>query len=409
MSQRPFDISAIRADFPLLSRQVHDKPLIYFDNAATTQKPQKVLDAQQQFYNHCNANVHRGLHTLSEEATHAVEQTRQTVQQFLHARSAQEIVFTSGATHSLNLLALAFTQGYLQPGDEILISTMEHHANIVPWQMACQRSGAVLKVLPITDAGEIDLPKALECFNPKTRLLSLVHVSNTLGTINDLPPLIAAAHHYHAPVIIDGAQAVAHLPVDVQQLDCDFYVFSAHKLFGPTGSGILYGKTDWLAKLPPAFGGGDMIETVSFERSTYARAPHKFEAGTPNIAGIIGLGAAIEYLQQFDFDDLIIHEQALLNRAQACLEQAQPLRLIGASAHKVPVISFYANDVHPHDLSTLLDYEGIAIRAGHHCTMPLMQHFNVPATVRASMSFYNTLEEVDSFFAKLAEVRQQFH
>ncbi len=405
---RPFDTAAIRADFPLLARHVHGQPLIYFDNAATTQKPQVVIDTLQQFYCHYNANVHRGLHALSEQATAAVENTRHIIQRFLNANSANEIVFTSGCTHSLNTLALAFSQRYLRAGDEILISTMEHHANIVPWQMACQRTGAILKVIPINDLGELDITQGLALLTEKTRLVSLVQVSNTLGTINPIQALITAAHAHQIPVIIDGAQAVAHLPVDVQALNCDFYVFSGHKIFGPTGTGILYGKQQWLEKLPPAFGGGDMIETVSFERSTYAQPPHKFEAGTPNIAGIIGLGAAIKYLQQFRFADIEQHEQQLLLRANHWLAQTENVQLIGNSSHKVPVISLYCEDVHPHDLSTLLDYEGIAIRAGHHCTMPLMQRFNVPATVRASMSFYNTLDEVDIFFTKLKQVRKQF-
>jgi cysteine desulfurase/selenocysteine lyase len=407
-NKRAFDIANIRADFPLLAQHVHGKPLIYLDNAATTQKPQIVIDTLQTFYSRYNANVHRGLHALSEQATAAVEHTRQCIAQFIHAPSANDIVFTSGCTASLNILALAFSQGYLRAGDEILISAMEHHANIVPWQMACQRSGAVLKVIPINDDGELDTAQALTLITEKTRVMSLVQVSNTLGSINPIKTLIAAAHAHNIPVIIDGAQAVAHMPVDVQDLDCDFYVFSGHKIFGPTGTGVLYGKSHWLEQLPPAFGGGDMIETVSFERTTYAKPPHKFEAGTPNIAGIIGLGAAVDYLQQFSFADIDKHEQQLLARANHWLAQTENLQLIGNSRHKAPVISFYCDDVHPHDLSTLLDYEGIAIRAGHHCTMPLMQRFKVPATVRASMSFYNTLEEVDVFFAKLAQVRQQF-
>jgi cysteine desulfurase/selenocysteine lyase len=407
-NRRAFDVAAIRADFPILARQVHGQPLIYLDNAATTQKPQVVIDTLQHYYRDYNANVHRGLHALSEQATAAVEQSRQIIQRFLNANSVNEIVFTSGCTASLNTLALAFSQGYLRAGDEVMISAMEHHANIVPWQMACQRTGAILKVIPINDLGELNINQALGMMNQKTRLLSLVHVSNTLGSINPLQTLINAAHVQKIPVIIDGAQAVAHLPVDVQAMDCDFYVFSGHKIFGPTGTGVLYGKAQWLDQLPPVFGGGDMIETVSFERSTYAKAPHKFEAGTPNIAGIIGLGAAITYLQQFDMAEIEQHEQQLLARAKDWLAKADHLQVLGDSAHKAPVISFYCDDVHPHDLSTLLDYEGIAIRAGHHCTMPLMQRFNVPATVRASMSFYNTMDEVDWFFAKLQQVRRQF-
>lgn len=407
-SSRAFDVTAIRADFPILSRQVHGQALVYLDNAATTQKPQLVIDTLQHYYSHYNANVHRGLHALSEQATAAVEQSRQRIAHFLNARSQNEIVFSAGCTASLNMLALAFSQGYLRAGDEIMISAMEHHANIVPWQMACQRTGALLKVIPINDLGELDVHQALSMLNEKTRLLSLVHVSNTLGSINPIKTLISAAHAQQIAVIIDGAQAIAHFPVDVQALDCDFYVFSGHKIFGPTGIGVLYGKAQWLDRLPPVFGGGDMIETVSFEGSTYAKAPHKFEAGTPNIAGIIGLGAAIAYLQQFDMAAIEQHEQQLLARANHWLAQTDHLQLLGNSTNKAPVISFYCEDIHPHDLSTLLDYEGIAIRAGHHCTMPLMQRFNVPATVRASMSFYNTLDEVDRFFTKLAQVRRQF-
>ncbi len=409
MAHTTFDPHKIRQDFPILSQEVRGKRLIYLDSAATTQKPQVVIDRIQHYYTHENANVHRGLHYLSETATAAMEAARQTAQQFLNATKPEEIIFTKGCTNGLNLLAYSLASLVLKPSDEILITAMEHHANIVPWQLACDRTGATLKVIPIHEDGRLNLEEARALFSENTKIFSCVHISNTLGTINPIEELISIANSVGAISIIDGAQAVSHVTVDVQSLDCDFYVFSGHKLFGPTGTGILYGKEHWLEKMPPFESGGDMIETVRFEKSTFAQLPAKFEAGTPNIAGNIALGAAIEYLTQFDMADIQQHEQQLVNVIQNQLDtRKNALKIIGNAQNKTAICTIYSDMIHPHDLSTLLDFDGIAIRAGHHCTMPLMDFYQVPATVRASFAFYNTLEEVDLFFEALDRAIESF-
>ena len=409
MAHTTFDPHKIRQDFPILSQEVRGKRLIYLDSAATTQKPQVVIDRIQHYYTHENANVHRGLHYLSETATAAMEAARQTAQQFLNATKPEEIIFTKGCTNGLNLLAYSLASLVLKPSDEILITAMEHHANIVPWQLACDRTGATLKVIPIHEDGRLNLEEARALFSENTKIFSCVHISNTLGTINPIEELISIANSVGAISIIDGAQAVSHVTVDVQALDCDFYVFSGHKLFGPTGTGILYGKEHWLEKMPPFESGGDMIETVRFEKSTFAQLPAKFEAGTPNIAGNIALGAAIEYLTQFDMADIQQHEQQLVNVIQNQLDtRKNALKIIGNAQNKTAICTIYSDMIHPHDLSTLLDFDGIAIRAGHHCTMPLMDFYQVPATVRASFAFYNTLEEVDLFFEALDRAIESF-
>ncbi len=408
MTYNHFDVQAVRQDFPILARKVHGRPLVYLDNAATTQKPHAVIEAVSQYYKSYNANVHRGLHALSEEATAAMETARGRVRRFLNAANDRTIVFTKGTTESLNLLASVFGQSYVGEGDEIIITHMEHHSNIVPWQLLCERVGATLKVVPVNDEGVLELDAYENLFTAKTRLVSVVHVSNTLGTLNPVKQMVQMAHARGVPVILDGAQAVSHVPVDVQELDCDFYAFSGHKLFAPTGIGVLYGKEHWLEQLPPYQGGGDMIRTVRFSGSTYADLPHKFEAGTPPIAGAIGLGNAIEYFNQFSYADIQAHESALLKLAQERLSQMPDIRVLGQAPLKCSVISLYCEQVHPHDLSTLLDFEGVAIRAGHHCNMPLMERFELPATVRASFAFYNTLEEVNVFFDALTQVRRSF-
>lgn len=405
---RPFEIKAIRADFPILNTQARNHPLVYLDNAATTQKPQAVIDRINAYYSNENANVHRGLHYLSEVATEAMESSRRCVQHFLNAQKTEEIIFTKGCTESLNLLAYSLSSLLLTAGDEILITAMEHHANIVPWQLACERTGAILKVIPIHDDGSLDMEAAQALFSDNTKLFSCVHISNTLGTINPVADLIRLAKSVGALSIIDGAQACAHQAIDVTKLDCDFYVFSGHKMFGPTGVGVLYGKEKWLEQMPPFLSGGDMIETVSFENSTFAKLPTKFEAGTPNIAGNIGLKAALEYFQAFDIKAIAEHESQLTQHAQASLLERQHLQPIGTAPHKTSICTFYTQAVHPHDLSTLLDFQGFAIRAGHHCTMPLMNFYQVPATIRASFSLYNTLEEIDAFFKALDDAIENF-
>lgn len=402
------DIEAVRRDFPILHQRVHDRTLVYLDNAATTQKPRSVIAAIDAYYQHDNANVHRGVHTLSERATVQMEAVRDTVQRFINAREREEIIFTSGTTAAINLIAHGFAHAFLKPGDEVLITGMEHHANIVPWQQACEFSGATLQVAAITDAGELDLDDFKNKLSPRTRIAAFTHVSNALGTINPIAELIALARGVGAAVLIDGAQAVAHIPVDVQQLDCDFYVFSGHKLYGPTGTGVLYGKRVWLEKLPVYQTGGDMIRQVTFERTTFAAIPHKFEAGTPHIAGIIGLGAAIAYLTALPWRELIEHEHRLLAYATERARQIDSLKIIGTAANKAAVLSFTLEHVHPHDIGTFLDFEGIAVRSGHHCAMPVMQRFDIPATARASFAIYNTLAEVDALIEAIESVRKTF-
>lgn len=408
VAARFFTENPYRKDFPILSQAVRGKPLVYLDNAATSQKPQSVIEAVAQFYSQHNANIHRGVHYLSEQATAQYESVRQQVKQFIQAASTDEIVFVSGVTEGINLIAQSYGRGHLKAGDEIIISAMEHHANIVPWHMLSKQLGTVLRVVPISDEGEIDISAYRSLINARTKLVSLVHASNVLGTINPIKELIAIAHEKAIPVAIDGAQAVLHERIDVQALDCDFYLFSSHKMYGPTGVGVLYGKRAYLEAMPPYQGGGEMITNVSFESAEYREIPYRFEAGTPPIAQVIGLGAAIDYLNGLDFDSVQAHETALIEYAIEQLSRLPGLRLIGTAASRVPLVSFTYRDVHPHDIATLLDGLGIAVRAGHHCAMPLAKRYAVPATVRASFALYNTKEEVDSLLAGLHHVKEVF-
>ena len=398
---RPLDIEAIRRDFPVLSRKVHGKPLCYLDNAASSQRPQSVIDAVSHYYETNHANVHRGVHTLSQEATDLFEGARETLRRFINARSTREVIFVRGTTEAINLVAQSHARPRLRPGDEILISWLEHHANIVPWQMVCEQTGARLKVIPITRAGEVDFDAFLSLLSERTRLLALTHVSNALGTIVPVRRYIDEARRRGIPVLLDGAQAAPHLSVDVQALGCDFYCFSGHKMCGPTGIGVLYGREALLAEMPPWQGGGDMILAVSFERTIYNELPYKFEAGTPHIAGAIGLGAAVDYLGGLGLERIAATEHELLDYANARLLEIPGLTIIGTAAEKAAVVSFTVDHVHPHDLGTILDHEGVAIRTGHHCAMPVMEFFGVPATARASFAFYNTRAEVDRLVAAL--------
>jgi cysteine desulfurase / selenocysteine lyase len=394
--KRKFNIREIREDFPALRQTVYGKNLIYFDNGATSQKPQFVIDAINRYYSKENANIHRGVHHLSQKATNEYEASRKTIAAYLNAKKDHEIIFTKGTTDSINLVANSFG-ALLKAGDEIIISAMEHHSNIVPWQMLCERVGCVLRVIPINKKGELIFEEYEKLLNEKTKLVSVTHISNTLGTINPVKKIIASAHNVGAKVLIDGAQSIQHKKIDVQALDCDFYVFSGHKVFGPTGIGILYGKEELLNKMPPYQGGGDMIAKVTFEKTTYNELPFKFEAGTPHIAGAICLGRAIEYLNQFNIEDIEQHELALADYAQDLLLTFEGLHIIGESKNKTSVVSFVVDGVHPFDLGTLLDKQGIAVRTGHHCTQPLMDFYKIPGTVRASFAFYNTKEEIDIF------------
>jgi len=404
-----FDVERVRADFPALHQMVHGKPLVYLDSAATSQKPQAVIDAVTKFYRADNANVHRGVHALSERATAAYEGARVKVQHFLGAAKAKEVVFVKGTTDGINLVAHSFVRPRLKQGDEILITAMEHHSNIVPWQLLCEEKDAKLKVAPITDAGELVVGELEALLGPRTRLLALSHVSNALGTINPVRRIVELAHRRGVPVLIDGAQAAPHLPIDVQAIDCDFYTFSAHKAFGPTGIGALYGKEKWLEQMPPYQGGGDMILSVTFEKTIFNALPYKFEAGTPNIEGAIGLGAAIEYVESLGPPEpRVAFERELLAYGTRVLNQIPGLRLIGTAVDKAGVLSFTLADVHPHDVGTILDGEGIAVRTGHHCAQPVMQRFGVDATVRASLAFYNTREELDRLGRALEKVREIF-
>lgn len=401
MTNFKLNTETIRSDFPILSREVNGKPLVYLDNGATSQKPQSVISAVNKYYANENSNIHRGIHTLSQEATTAYEDARTTVQEFLNAAHSHEVIFTSGTTGSLNLLASSIGKKHITKGDEIIISTMEHHSNIVPWQMLCEEKGAILKVVPINDKGEFLIEEFENLLSDKTKLVSVTHVSNTLGTINPVKEIIAKAHQKGAFVIIDGAQAVPHTKVDVQDLDCDFYVFSAHKMLGPTGVGILYGKESLLNDLPPYQGGGDMIKTVTFEKTTYNSLPHKFEAGTPNIAGGIGLAAAIDYMNAIGIDKIEAHEHALLSYATKEIKQLEGVRIIGEAEKKASVLSFLVDGTHPSDIGMIIDKLGVAIRTGHHCTEPLMNRLEIPGTARASFAFYNTFAEVDIFINAL--------
>lgn len=404
----PYDVWRIREDFPILHQKVHGKPLAYLDNAATSQKPRSVIEALVRFYQEDCANIHRGLHALSERATEAYEQARQKVQQFIHAASEREIIFVRGTTEGINLVAQTYGRQQVRAGDEIVISTMEHHSNIVPWQILCQEKGARLKVVPISDEGEFLLDDYEKLLSERTRLVAVTHISNALGTINPIREIVQIAHRRNIPVLVDGAQAVPHLRVDVQQLDCDFYTFSGHKIYGPTGIGVLYGKLEKLEAMPPYQGGGDMISSVTFEKTTYNRVPHKFEAGTPHIAGAIGLAAAIDYLTSIGLDAVARYEHDLLAYATEAVSSVPGLRIIGTARHKASILSFVLDGIHPHDIGTILDQEGVAIRAGHHCAQPLMQRFGVPATARASLALYNTKEEVDTLVRALEKVREVF-
>lgn len=401
MKTNILDIAAIRKDFPILTREVNGKPLVYLDNGATSQKPQQVIDVIGKYYTYENSNIHRGIHTLSQEATTAYEEARTSVQTFINAKHNHEVIFTSGTTGSINLIASSFGKKHINKGDEIIISTMEHHSNIVPWQMLCEEKEAILKVVPINDKGEFLMEEYENLLSEKTKLVAVTHVSNTLGTINPVKEIIKKAHQKGAYVLIDGAQAVPHTKVDVQDLNCDFYVFSAHKMLGPTGVGILYGKEDILNELPPYQGGGDMIKTVTFEKTTYNELPHKFEAGTPNIVGGIGLAAAIDYMNAIGIDKIEAYEHELLNYATTQIKQIEGVRIIGEANNKASVLSFVVDGTHPSDVGTIIDKLGIAIRTGHHCTEPLMNRFEIPGTARASFAFYNTFEEIDVFINAL--------
>ena len=388
------DINKVRADFPILSRTVNGKPLVYFDNGATSQKPQIVIDAISKYYQEINANIHRGVHTLSQLATDAYEESRNKIQQHLNAKLACEIIFTSGTTHGINLVASGFAS-FLKPGDEVLVSALEHHSNIVPWQMLCERTGAKLKVIPMNENGELILEEFDKLVSDKTKIVTVNHISNALGTINPIQYMIDKAHAFGAAILIDGAQAVPHLQPDVQALDCDFYVFSGHKICGPTGVGILYGKEAWLNKLPPYQGGGEMIKEVSFEKTTYAELPHKFEAGTPDVAGGIVLGTAIDYMHSIGFENIQKQEKELLDYGTKRLLEIDGLKIFGTAKEKTSVISFNIEGIHPYDIGTIVDKLGIAVRTGHHCAQPIMTFFEIPGTIRASFAFYNTKEEID--------------
>lgn len=408
-TKRKFEVESIRKDFPILSRMVNGKPLVYLDNAATSQKPRAVIDALEHYYTFDNANIHRGLYFLSELATDQYETARLKVKEFINAMSASEIIFVRGTTEAINMVATTLKAAkFFEDGDEVIVTNMEHHANIVPWQLMNDKTRVHLKVIPMNDAGELDLDAYEKLFGKRTKLVSVVQISNALGTINPVKKIIEIAHSRNVPVLIDGAQAIPHFKVDVQELDADFYAFSGHKVFGPTGIGVLYGKTEFLEMMPPYQGGGDMIRTVTFEHTTFDDIPRKFEAGTPNIAGGIGLGAAIDYINQFDRSELVAHEEKLLEYATAELSKIDGLRIIGTAKEKASVVSFVIEGIHPYDIGTIIDTDGIAIRTGHHCTQPVMQRFNVPATARASFAFYNTTKEIDKLVLGIQKVKKMF-
>jgi cysteine desulfurase/selenocysteine lyase len=398
------DIQKIRADFPILSQKVNGKPLVYFDNAATSQKPQVVIDAEANYYKEINANIHRGVHTLSQLATDAYEASRFKIQKHINAKFSYEVLFTSGTTNGINIVAHGFAS-FLKQGDEVLVSALEHHSNIVPWQMLCEKTGAKLVVIPMNESGELILSEYERLLSDKTKIVTVNHISNALGTINPIKFMIDKAHEVGAAVLIDGAQAVPHLKPNVQELNCDFYVFSGHKICGPTGTGILYGKEAWLNRLPPYQGGGEMIATVSFEKTTYAELPHKFEAGTPNIAGGIVLGTAIDYLNEIGFDTIAAYEHELLEYGTKKLLEIDRLKIYGTSSKKTSVISFNVGDIHPYDIGTIIDKLGIAVRTGHHCAQPIMDFYKIPGTLRASFAFYNTKEEIDALVEALKKAQ----
>jgi len=403
-----YDVKKIRKDFPILKKLIHGKPLCYLDNAATSQKPQVVIDAINNFYLSQNANVHRGVHHLSEVSTKAFEDARIKIKEFINAASDKEIIFTRGTTEAINLVAYSYGRKNIREDDEIIISHMEHHSNIVPWQILCEEKKAKLKVIPVNDDGELILEEFEKLITDKTKLVAVVYISNSLGTINAVDRIIAKAHQLNIPVLLDSAQAISHTKIDVQKLDCDFLAFSGHKLYGPTGIGVLYGKEKLLDDMPPFLGGGNMIAKVTFEQTTYNELPYKFEAGTSNIAGAIGLGAAVDYVQKIGQNSISYHEQSLLHYATDLIKEIKGLKIIGTAKEKCSIISFVVDNIHPHDLGTFLDYEGIAIRTGHHCTQPLMHRFNIPATSRASFAMYNTKAEIDKFISALKTVIKEF-
>jgi len=404
----PFDVDKVRADFPVLNQMINGKPLVYLDNAATSQKPQSVIDTLVNYYSTENANVHRGVHTLSQRATDDYEEARDKVKRFINAEKDEEIIFVRGTTEAINLISQTYGRSCMNEGDEIIISSMEHHSNIVPWQILCQEKGAILRVIPVNDLGELLLDEYERLFTDKTKLVSIVHQSNALGTINPAKEIVDIAHGHGVPVLLDGAQAIAHLEVDVKELGCDFYAFSGHKLYGPTGIGVLYGKGSLLEEMPPYQAGGEMIKSVTFDETLYNVLPNKFEAGTPNIAGAIGLGAAIDYVETLGMGQIAAYESELLQYGTGRLSSIEGLKIIGTADKKGSVISFVMEGVHPHDIGTILDAEGIAIRTGHHCAQPLMDRFNVPATARASFAFYNTKEEIDVLVKGIDRVIEVF-
>jgi cysteine desulfurase/selenocysteine lyase len=403
-----YDVYEVRKDFPILHQEVNGHPLVYLDNGATSQKPGVVIDAVREYYEKTNANIHRGVHYLSEHATRDYENARDTAQRFINAGDRREIVFVRGTTEAINLVAQSFGRPRLKPGDDIIISTMEHHSNIVPWQLLCEQTGATLRVIPVTDEGELDFDAYVDMLGPKTRIVSVVHLSNALGTINPVRRIIEAAKAHGAVTLLDGAQAVPHMPVDVRALDCDFYAFSGHKVFGPTGIGILYGKMEHLENMQPYQGGGDMIRSVSFEKTTYNDLPYKFEAGTPNIAGAVGLAAALDYVRHLGIDAIAAHEDTVVEYATENVSEIPGLRIIGTAPEKSGIISFVLDGVHAHDIGTVLNSQGVAVRAGHHCTMPLMRRYGIAATSRASFALYNTKQEADALVSAIYKVKEMF-
>ena len=403
-----FDVNSIRNDFPILNQRVNGNPLVYLDNGATSQKPRAVIDAIVEYYTTTNSNVHRGVHTMSQQATDEYEGARSKVREFVNAGSDREIIFTRNTTEGVNLVAHSYGRHNVGPGDDVIVSNMEHHSNIVPWQMLCEEKGANLKVVPIYDSGELMMDEYQKMLSPRTKLVSITHVSNALGTILPARQIVDMAHSYGTPVLLDGAQAVPHMAVDMQDLDCDFYVFSGHKLFGPTGIGILYGKESYLESMPPFLGGGDMIKSVTFERTIYNDLPYKFEGGTPDISGAIGLGAAIDYVNGLGFDKITAHENELLRYGTEALESIAGVRIVGTAVHKAGILSFVMDSAHPHDIGTILDEQGIAIRTGHHCAQPVMHRFQIPATARASLAFYNTKEDIDALVKGIDRVIEVF-
>jgi cysteine desulfurase/selenocysteine lyase len=403
-----FDVQRVRRDFPILNEKVRGKNLVYLDNAATSQKPQPVIDAITRYYQSGNANIHRGVHFLSEHATEEHEAARQAVRQFINAARIEELIFVRGTTEAINLVAQTYGRAQVGAGDEVLVSAMEHHSNIVPWQILCEHQGAKLRVIPINDQGELLLDEFEKLIGPRTKIIAIAHVSNALGTMNPIREIVEIAHAHNVPVVVDGAQAVPHIKVDVQNLDCDFYAFSGHKMYGPMGIGVLYGKYKLLEAMPPYQGGGDMIRSVTFEKTQYNTLPYKFEAGTPDVAGAIGLGAAIKYLNSVGIENVAAHEHDLLEYATQALSQLPGIRIVGNAKDKAAVLSFVMDGVHPHDIGTILDQEGIAVRTGHHCAQPIMQRFGIPATVRASFALYNTKAEVDALVVGIKQVQEVF-